>query len=44
MKFRDFIINNNLKFQQYQEEGYEWCLEREENKLDFSIKKRWNYC
>jgi SNF2 family DNA or RNA helicase len=39
MKFRDFIINNNLKFQQYQEEGYEWCVEREENKLDFQSKK-----
>ena len=39
MKFRDFIINNNLKFQQYQEEGYEWCVDREENKLDFQSKK-----
>ena len=33
MKFRDFIINNKhyLKFQQYQEEVYKWCVDKINN-------------
>ena len=35
MKYSDFITANNLKFQEHQESGFQWCSHREQEKEDY---------